>query len=44
MVLAQKQTYRLMKQNKERRNKNPHTYGQLISDKGAWVYGGEKIV
>ena len=36
-MLAQKQTYRLMKlkQNKEPRNKNPHTYGKLISDKGA---------
>ena len=33
-----------MKQNKETKNKNPYTYFQLIADKGAWVYGGEKIV
>ena len=32
MVLAQKQTYRAMEQNREP-EMNPHTYGQLIFDK-----------
>ena len=33
MVLAQKQTHRLVEQDRQLRN-NPHTYGQLIYDKG----------
>ena len=34
MVLAQKQKYRLMEQNRKPRI-NPYTYGQLIYDKGS---------
>ena len=35
MVLVQKQTYRPMEQNKERRNVNLDYNGQLIFNKGA---------
>ena len=35
MVLAQKQIYRSMEWTREPREINPHTYGQLIFDKGA---------
>ena len=42
MVLAQKQTHRSMKQNRELEI-NSHTYDQLIYDKGgARIYNGEK--
>ena len=35
MVLAQKQTYESREQKREPRKKTPHTYYQLIFDKGA---------
>ena len=41
MVLAQKQTHRSMDQNRDPRNK-PHTYGQLIYDKGCKTIQWEK--
>ena len=41
VVLVQKQAYGSMEQNREPRNK-PHTYGQLIFDKGGKNIQGEK--
>ena len=41
MVLAQKQKYRSMEQNKKFRDK-PHIYGHLIFDKGGKIYNGGK--
>ena len=45
MVLAQEQKYRLMEQDRKPREINPHTYGQLIYDKGGKdiLHNGEKI-
>ena len=34
MVLAQRQKYRSMEQNRKPRDKSRHTYGHLIFDKG----------
>ena len=41
MVLAQKQKYGLMEQDREPEI-NPHTYGYLISDQEARIYNGAK--
>ena len=35
MILAQKQKYRPMEQNRKPRKKSPHTYGHVIFDKGS---------
>ena len=46
MVLAERQKYRLMEQNRkiESPEINPHTYGHLTFDKEAKIYNGEKTV
>ena len=41
MILAQKQKYGLMEQDREPEI-NPHTYGYLISDQEARIYNGAK--
>ena len=43
MVLAQKQKYRSMEQDRKSRDK-PTTYGHLIYDKEERIYNGKKIV
>ena len=44
VVLAQKQTYGSMEQNRDPRNKLTHDYSQLIFNKGGKKYNGEKTV
>ena len=44
MVLAQKQTYRSMKQNRNPRSKPTHLIGQLIYNKEARIYNREKTI
>ena len=41
MVLAQKQNYRSVEQDRKPRNKPTHTYGQSMTKEGR-VYSGEK--
>ena len=37
MVLAKRQKYRSMEQNRKPRDKSTHTYGHLIFDKGEYT-------